>query len=425
MNTSSFLFFDFTIRERFELWDGMNIKNYGNLGENLEGNLNDRILFQRVIAGIKYEINDKITISLHMQDSRAFGWSLKNSNYPNAFKIKIPDSNNIFYKMNPGEEFFEIYDAFVDYNDKSLGLLIKAGRQKISFGDFHICGPGEWGNTGRWTWDAVKSNLSFQGHSIAVFFGGTKIHDPEQIAIPFLNTEFWGGGTYNSLNLFDEAIFEPFWIFKTPGSTNYMRHKNFFRNWIGFRFYNKNHSGLIVDFTIAREFGKEEEKQIDALGWFGKLGWKFSEIWSKPAITIRETYATGGSKDDKKITKYEPAFGASDKYYGWMNIFQWSNLDNRELNLELYPLENMFIEIKYNWFFIPYPQEFVALKSLKLLNGKNHIGDEFNIFFSWKFDNNWQFNSLFGFFMPKDVENINNKHPENAFVFSIQSQFSL
>ena len=58
----------------------------------------------------------------------------------------------------------------------------------------------------------------------------------------------------------------------------------------------------------------------------------------------------------KQMTKFytfEPAYGAQDKYYGWMNITTWTNLDDREIVLELFPVKNMWVEIKYNRFYIP------------------------------------------------------------------------
>ena len=88
--------------------------------------------------------------------------------------------------MNPNEEFFEIYDAYVEYDQLLKDLSVKLGRQKIFYGDSRIFGPGEWGNTGRWTWDALKVSYKKGENFIDVFAGGTKIHDPVKISIPFL-----------------------------------------------------------------------------------------------------------------------------------------------------------------------------------------------------------------------------------------------
>lgn len=56
-NDSTLLQFNFTLRERFELWNGINAKNYGN--PQGYGSLNDKILFQRVVTGFTPNFNAK------------------------------------------------------------------------------------------------------------------------------------------------------------------------------------------------------------------------------------------------------------------------------------------------------------------------------------------------------------------------------
>ena len=77
--------FDGNIRYRFEKWHNMNARGYGN--RPALGNSDDKILLQRIIAGTTIRAGNRITVSAHLQDSRAFGWSLKNSQEPDAFKI--------------------------------------------------------------------------------------------------------------------------------------------------------------------------------------------------------------------------------------------------------------------------------------------------------------------------------------------------
>jgi hypothetical protein len=78
---------DLSVRYRFESWNEMNAKNYGDNSPAAIGKLNDNTIYQRVITGFTYEPSKKLTIALHLQDSRAFGWSLRNSEYPDLFKI--------------------------------------------------------------------------------------------------------------------------------------------------------------------------------------------------------------------------------------------------------------------------------------------------------------------------------------------------
>jgi hypothetical protein len=417
--------FDLSVRQRFELWNGMNARNYGDDSQSGIGNLNDRLLYQRIIAGFTYNPVKRMTIVARMQDSRAFGWSLRNSQYPDVFKVKAPGTAEPYYIMNPGEQFFEINDTYVDYKLKPERISIRAGRQKIFFGDNHIFGPGEWGNTGRWTWDAVWMSFKKNGHSLNVFGGGTKIHDPVKTSIPFTLTEYWGGGVYSHFDLKGLLAVEPFYALKLQGNADYIRDQDITRNWAGLRLYNENVIGLILDGTFAYEWGSQNGKDISAHGFFAKLGYQFRSLPARPIVSVRETYATGGKQDDPVINTFDPVFGASDKYYGWMNIVSWSNLDDREIVLELNPRKDWWVEIKNNWYFIPVPDDVVLLNAMKLLPGKNYLGREFNIFSRHTLNRHWQLVAAFGIFVPGDLEPINNKQPENAIWLAFQVQYTL
>ena len=417
--------FDLSVRYRFESWNGMNAKNYGDDSPTAIGKLNDKILYQRVITGFTLLPSKKLTIALHLQDSRAFGWSLRNSQYPDLFKIRKAGTQTPYYTMNPNEEFFEIYDAYVEYDRLLKDFSVKIGRQKIFYGDSRIFGPGEWGNTGRWTWDALKLSYKKGENFIDVFAGGTKIHDPEKISIPYTQTEFWGGGMYAHIKIPKVMNLEPFYALKTEGSADYINTLEFSRNWTGIRIFNDDFHHFVFDLTAVKEFGSESGKKINAYGWFAKAGYQFHDIPAKPIISIRESYASGGKKTDAAIHTFDPAYGAGDKYYGWMNITTWSNLDDRELVLELFPVKNMWVEIKYNRFYMPSPDDVTLLNTMKLKVGKNHFGDEFDTFIRYQAFNQWQFTGAFGYFTPGDLQQINFKDPKDSFWFAFQVLFTL
>ena len=132
--------------------------------------------------------------------------------------------------MNPQEEYFEIYDLYLEYKNLFKNITVKAGRQKIFYGDYRIFGPGDWGNTGRWTWDAIKISYKKGDNFIDIFGGGTKIHDPLKISIPFTNTEFRGGGLYSHFKLTNWINAEPFYSLKTEGSADYINTQSISRN---------------------------------------------------------------------------------------------------------------------------------------------------------------------------------------------------
>ena len=417
--------FDLSVRYRFEVWDGMNAKNYGDDSPDAIGSLNDKILLQRIIPGVTYS-GKRITAGFHIQDSRAFGWSLQDKQYPDLYKIRKTGTDAPFYTMNPQEEFFEIYDLYVEYRNLFKNVTIKAGRQKIFYGDSRIFGPGEWGNTGRWTWDAIKLSYKKGENYIDLFGGGTKIHDPHKISLPFTDTEFWGGGLYSHFRLTDWLITEPFYAHKSQGSAEYIKTLSINRNWGGLRLVSPESQNLLYDFIYTYEFGRENGKEINAFGYFLKTGYRFSSITANPVLSLRYTYASGGRKDEDVIRTFDPAFGASDKYYGWMNIVQWSNLSDPEIVLELFPFnKKMWIELKYNRFYVPVPDDVTVLNTMKLIPGKHFLGNETDLFIRYQPYKKWQFTTVFGYFRPGDLEQINFTNPGNSFYTAFQILFAL
>lgn len=399
------------IRYRFELWDGLNQKNFGD--PNSFGKLKDKILLQRYIFGFESKLAPKTTFTFAIQDSRAFGWSLNS----NDFKIGNPTN---YYVMNPQEEFFDFYAFYLSYDSIFENAKITFGRQKISFGDSRVFGPGEWGNTGRWTWDAIKLVWSNKKNFVVFWGGGTKIHDPKVTSIPFFNTEFYGACFYSSFVLDSFFRVEPFFASKFPGSAKFIKEKKFNLSWIGVRLVDSNLANFNFDFTYSYQFGKKETVDVQAFGLFAKLGYNFFDLIAKPSLSFRFTYASGGLNSNGSIAKFEPIYGANDKYYGWMNIVSWSNIVNPEIVLELFPMKNFFIETKYNFFYVNDRNE----KILGLTVGPSkHLGDEFDVFVNYFLVKNLSFTTVFGIFFPKDSYLTNLNKPKNAFYFALQIMY--
>jgi hypothetical protein len=299
-------------------------------------------------------------------------------------------------------------------------LDLKIGRQKIFFGDAHVFGPGDWGNTGRWTWDAIRLTYKIGKHVVDVFAGGTKSLNPLDINLPFSRTEFWGGGIYTHFELPNELIIEPFYALKMPGSAPYARTLNFQQHWLGARFYKQNIHHFLLDFTYVRQFGFEGERTTLAYGYFAKIGYQVVKVYGKPLISLRSTYGSGGSNSDQLNHTFEYVYGAGDKYYGWMNITKWSNLDDRELVLEWWPLKTMWVELKLNRFYIPETDGFRLLNTMQLKPGKNHLGDEIDLFIKVQVSKHWQGIAATGYFWPGDLEPIQHKPVQDAHWFSLQ-----
>ena len=410
--------FDGNIRYRFEKWHNMNALYYGE--DTCVGEPGDHILLQRIVAGSTFRFREDYCISFHMQDSRAFGWSLAHQHYPDAF-LKQPGSNlQEGYRMNPQEEFFEIYDASIRM-DNILGMFsVIAGRQKIALGDYRVFGPGSRGNTGRWTWDAVLLELDRPSWAISTWIGGTKIHDPVRTYLPFTRTEYHGGGVHLGLQPEQFPRADLYFAHKRQGSAANIRDRRINRNWLGFRIFQPENSSFQYELSYTREMGTEEGTGINASGLFLMAGYQAGGIPWNPALSLRYTLASGNNPETTKNEMYDPVFGAGDRYYGWMNIVRWSNLDDREIMLAVYPGKNMRIEAKYNQFRIMEPGNQRVNGNLILPQGEDHLGDEFDLFARYDLNEKWQFVAVFGYFRLKQGRTPEQEDPGDAFLASIQ-----
>jgi hypothetical protein len=410
--------FDGDIRYRFEKWHNMNTLSYGD--DPVIGEPGDQILLQRIVAGSTFRFRKNFCISFHMQDSRAFGWSLAHQVNPDAF-LKHPDDNpEQGYRMNPQEEFFEIYDASIRM-DNILGLFtVVAGRQKIAFGDYRVFGPGKWGNTGRWTWDAVLLELDRPSWAIRTWIGGTKIHDPVRTHLPFTQTEYNGGGVHLGLKPGPFPRADLYFAHKRQGSASYIRDQRISRNWVGFRIFQPENSSFQYELSFTREMGSEEGTGINASGLFLMTGYHAAGIPWNPALSLRYSAASGNDPETAENEMYDPVYGSGDRYYGWMNIVRWSNLNDREVMLEMNPGKNLSIEARYNQFRIREPGNQKVNGNLILPPGENHLGDEFDLITRYDLNDKWQFTTVFGYFWLKEGRTPEQEDPGNALLASIQ-----
>lgn len=421
---TSKLLIDGNIRYRFEKWEGMNALNYGDDSPDALGKINDNILLQRIILGFNFKPKDNIEVDFHIQDSRAFGWSLRNSEEPDAFKIRKKGTTHPYYIMNPNEVFFEIYDVNIYLKNIFKNISIKFGRQKINTADNRIFGPGDWGNSGRWTWDAIKIMYNSEKFSLDTWLGGTRVNYPGRTTLPFTFNEYFGGGIYGIYKLVKDISIEPFIARKQQGNADYIKELSINRNWAGLRIVHNNFHNFIGEVNYVREFGSESGKSISAYGLFAKAGYLFEFLKSKFILSLRYTYASGDRESDDLIRTFDPVFGSADKYYGWLNIVKWSNIDDREVVFEAFLKNNIWIEITYNQFRIPSPENAVINGTLKLKQGSNYLGEELNIYTNYNFNKKWQFVFLFGVFHPKGVQLIHDIFPKTAIKVSLQIKYN-
>lgn len=390
--------FDGEIRERFEAMDGMNQKAYGDSAVDAKGNIrgksDDRLLLQRIIAGFTYQQKKNITYHLHMYDARVRGWSLDNDDF-----IKnrgTPDE----YVMNPNEEFFELYDANVQLVDLWVeGVTATIGRQKIWYGDKRIFGPGSWGNSIGWLWDAARVSYEKEGNFIDGWYGRTKTKDPHSFSL-FHKHAYQGVGLYTHHKTTENGAFEPFFAWKNNLLHETVPEDNLY--YYGFRLYEKDYHGINYDFTFSMENGNSSTKSVNAYAYAAKVGYTFKNILTQPNIVVGRIFASGDSNPgDNTLKTFTRPFGSTGgTHYGRMDIMNWSNMEDNQIYLHIYPCKKANVIISFHNFNLTKSEDKWAYYGYSNAPGNNdtHIGNEYDFQMKYNFSKKIDFQFIYAYF---------------------------
>lgn len=327
------LTFSTHVRARYEFQNSFNQKFYGdNPGA---GKANDGFLLGRLRMGLDWYPTKNIHVALWGQHAEVWDYALSDNDF----------YNKTFERINhPQKDRLELYETYIDVKDiLDSGLGFKAGRQKIAYGDNRVFGPGEWGNSGRWIWDAAKLSWVFNRGFVDVFYGQTMLHEVNSFSLNHRHG-YESLAVYGHFELLEKPlklVFEPMAFTKKDDHPNYAgevdKTADNLDSWYVGAHLKASMKGWDLEGTYLKEEGDFAKDDIDAYGYHAMLAYTFPTAW-KPRLGISYSYASGDSnpKDGKNETFHE-AFGAKDKMYGRMNLFSWSNLEDLEASLTVKP----------------------------------------------------------------------------------------
>jgi hypothetical protein len=389
---------DGEVRLRYELMDGFNDKVYGKTSS--FGESHDGYLLSRIRLSMIYNFTPGLLFKVSMQDARAMNWGFNDSDWYNK---------EFGMENNPQKDFLEFHHTYLQASDiVGSPLTLTLGRQKIAYGDMRIFGPGEWKNSGKWIWDALKLSYSKGNHFIDLFYGATMLHDPSELSLSH-RWGYEGFGIYAHYALETGAI-EPVLAYKhnDNGNTGYLSRTHYYT---GVRFYD-DVGKISFNGTYIRQFGEQIsingiKSDVDAYGWHFDAGYNFMLSNTKIKTGAGYSYASGDDSSTSDIERFDAVFGASDKYYGRMNLMSWSNLKDSELYIIASPLKNIKIKIEYHRFKL-------ADKSDKWRSYRNQtgvseddLGSEIDVVFGYDINKNIKFQAGYGHFSPRDFIKIN------------------
>jgi len=318
-----------TYRLRGEVQDGFNIMAYGT------GRREDYFL-SRLRLEIDLRWTSQFRLYAQAQDARTLGLSFSDQDFAG--------------ENNPYHDLFDINQLYLEYRPaKKVGL--KIGRQAISYGDRRVFGPGDWSNTGRYAWDAVRIEINEKSFTSHWLVGRFVLHDPDR----WPNVHAAGPTAYASYNSIKNLPFnlDIFYVYKHDGGGSIKGEGgtgNLSSHSAGLRIEGEggrwDYSAMVVD-----QFGHWGADNIRAYGLTFSLGYTFDTSW-KPQVIAQCILGSGDKNPTDGIHgTFDGIFsGADTVLYGWMNLFFWQNLREFRVDLILTPANTLIFRGEYHLF---------------------------------------------------------------------------
>ena len=405
------LTFSFQYRGRFDIYDGVNKLAYGDDSIDAKGNVSgesdDTIYLQQIITGVTYKPNNDWILKASIYDSRSWGSSLDANDF--IKNTGTPDE----YIMSFYDDHLELFDTYVRrQNLLNEDLTFTLGRQQLGYGDRRIFGPGKWGNTMGWLWDAAHLSYKEDKNFIDVWYGQTRTKEPNDFSIKHKH-RFQGVGLYGHYETNTMKV-EPFMAWRNNLHHEVKPEDDLY--YAGVRLYD-NDLGFIYDTTLVKEEGDAGGLDVDAYACVLKAGYLFDNRYNLK-LTAGFIYASGDENPiDNKMQTFTAPFGANDGlHYGRMDIMVWSNMQDIQGSISFNPMKKLFIETAYHHFSLAQANDrwYLFGYQNKPGNSYTHIGDEVDLIVKYKWSSSVDLLGIYGYLNAGDFITKNDIAQNNA-----------
>ena len=321
-----------SLRYRFEHQDDFNVKLYADPKFS-----SDDFVLQRFRLDFNLRLREDSRAYVELQDSRPFG---------------VNFSKHDFMLGCPYWDYLDLRQAYVERlpgDGSPLGF--KIGRQAIFYADNRVWGPGEWGNVGRYTWDAAKLIVDVPPARIDFIFGDRVKYHPA--GFDGDHYQFHTYGVYATLKELPFRV-DLFYI-KKESHGNYVigsHGETVDLDISSFGFYVDGKLRRRWDYrgTFAHTFGMRDHATVEAYGASARLGYTFDVPW-KLRIGAEFSYGSGDPNPGSgRYQTFDGLFGAVDITYGRMNLFSWKNLHDYQVSLGIKPTKELGVSLDWHFF---------------------------------------------------------------------------
>jgi len=392
-----------SVRFRYEYQNDFNQQRYA---DPAPGRAKDGFLLQRTRLDFNLRFAEQARFYVELQDARVYGSDFRTDDFDSRLH-SCPYRNPL--------DLRQAYLEWLHIGDSPFG--IKIGRQAIFYADNRIWGPGEWGNAGRYTWDAVKLIADTPLAEVHGIFANRIRLDPHSFDEHDSSLDAYGVYAMVKKLPFRLDLFclhkrtRPDQLYNAKGDR-----LDLDTHTVGF--YVDGKLGKPWDYggTLAHTFGDRKlvkatgkvasDDEVRAWGANARLGCTFDHPW-QPRIGVEYSYASGdGNPNDGRYGTFDGAFGAIDMYYGRMNFLPWMNLHDYQLSLSVKPIKKAKLSLDYHIFRLDKAKDAWYWRNDRPARqdttGKagRDLGQELDLILNYKHSKHWEFMAGYCHFFP-------------------------
>ena len=319
---------DVNLRTRFEYSDDFSIRGY-------RPHQHDDLLLLRTQVGFDYRLSKDAHAYLQFQDARFWMHALDRDDWA---------------ENCPYFDQADVRQAYLEWQHIGGSPVgFKVGRQVIAYADNRVFGPGDWGNVGRYWWDAAKLSLDAEAVQVDLLFGQRIVSEP--IRWNEKHYDFDMMGLYAQVKRLPCRL-DAFYLLRYDdhGSVKGERGTGDERtHTVGFHLDGRT-GPWDWGGTFAGQFGAFGRDRTEAYGANARLGHTFDHPW-KPRLAAEVSYASGDRDPaDGRHGTFDGVFGAIDSYYGRMNFLAWMNLVDYQVTFGVEPRKGLRVWVDYHYF---------------------------------------------------------------------------
>jgi hypothetical protein len=374
-------------RLRYEYDDGFTLKGYAR-GDH------DPLLLERVRLDLTARWREGPRAFLQLQDAHAFLTRFEDRDFPTS---------------SPIEDVLDIRQLYLEWchvGDSPFGLRV--GRQQISYGDQRVFGPGNWGNTGRFSWDAAMLKFETDRLSLDLWIGDYLRY----------KSEIWPDrSTPDFLTLVDYLQIrhlpfrlDLFYVLKQDASGKVVGESgmgDLLSHSTGFQAEGRALGRLDGGATLVAQFGRYGQDPLHAFGANAKLGITLPAAWN-PRVGGQFTWGSGDrDPSDGVHGTFDGVYGGRDIFfYGYLNLFFWANLKDYECDVSVKPRRTLTGYLEAHHFALDQPCD--AWYTTGLQAGRRDktgrsgttLGDEVDARVTWAASDHFELMGGLGRFFP-------------------------